>query len=408
MKKILSMITAVLLTASAFADLHSHEEGRRYVEVGFNSMFEVDQNFKGLSEVMKKELVIDLTEVADSLGPDGLVFHGAFGQGLNFKYGIKKNWGVGIDIKIEGSGLVSTGKGLFDFLGHGTDDGSLSTNLGAEAEAYLDIAVPAHFIINNFKISVAPSYYIPLLYIPHTQIPFKAESGKEGYTFHAKASADVPVYSLFNLKDTDEDVELNAANGGISLAAAAEYKLLYFLDVGAYVDIPVTPGKTGYLNTYSVNFESSVPSLMEMVSGDTDIEITNEAEFTAAEKEEHIYFKPFRAGGELAYKPFGDYFVLHGRLGVVARNPWSKDFDSEYDVFPEFRFGGSAYMFKGLGPGADLSVAYENKLWQTGLLIRLNVRAVEMDIGASLASTTFEKMFTGAGAKLVWGMKFGW
>ena len=138
---------------------------RRIFEIGFDADIGFSNNYFAVSELMKKELEIDLRKIADEIDKKGLsfdiIFLSDFFMNLNLKNGVS----VGLSSGIETSGNGTISKDLFEFLGYGNElnekisvSGNLDSNLFAYAKT--DVA----FDIKGFRVSVGPAVFFPVFH----------------------------------------------------------------------------------------------------------------------------------------------------------------------------------------------------------------------------------------------------
>lgn len=341
-------------------------------------------------------------------------------------------------------------------------------DLSLSLESFLEFGAPIKFGVKSLGIKVTPSYYLPLAYIPYTSAnvilsPGNASNGK---TLTATGEANFNLYtpvSLNGILSVDENGSLNfdseslsamfsdltsnvgttamelLQNGGISLAISADYPLFSTLTVGAYADFPLSPGKLAYRTSGTITGTAEVNGLLDTAtasssgssgtsgtssSGETSSGTsgTSSGETGASSdyykydytfsgisytelEEAYSVRKPLRFGGEVAWRPFGDWFTIRGMLGYAARNPFGEDWNWKNSMFMEYSGGVDISLFYILRLYAQTS--YIDKIYAQQFGIGLNLRVFELTAKIASSGTSFEQSFGIGGAKAFVGITTG-
>lgn len=338
-------------------------------------------------------------------------------------------------------------------------------DLSLSLESFLEFGAPIKFGLKSLGIKVTPSYYLPLAYIPYTSAnvilsPGNASNGK---TLTATGEANFNLYtpvSLNGILSVDENGSLNfdseslsamfsdltsnvgttamelLQNGGISLAISADYPLFSTLTVGAYADFPLSPGKLAYRTSGTITGTAEVNGLLDTAtasssgssgassgtSGTSSSGETSSGETGASSdyykydytfsgisytelEEAYSVRKPLRFGGEVAWRPFGDWFTIRGMLGYAARNPFGEDWNWKNSMFMEYSGGVDISLFYILRLYAQTS--YIDKIYAQQFGIGLNLRVFELTAKIASSGTSFEQSFGIGGAKAFVGITTG-
>ena len=92
---------------------------RRIFEIGFDADVGFSNNYFAISELMKKELEIDLRKIADEIDKKGLSFDIIFLSDFFMNLNLKNDVSVGLASGMDTSGNGTISKDLFEFLGYG-------------------------------------------------------------------------------------------------------------------------------------------------------------------------------------------------------------------------------------------------------------------------------------------------
>lgn len=415
MSKKLSLISTFFVISSlVFGELH---KPNRIVEFATEVEAGISNNYFSTSDVLVKDLVIDLTKIADEMSDNGFLVEYSLTEKNSLSVNVNEYFRLGFFADVNGSGYLNLGKELFDFLGKGYEVGqSVSMKVDTYADLYLESGISFKSKIAGFGFTVKPSYYVPVLYVPNPHGKVSWSSNENG-KLEINASADLQVYSAVNLKsllekDSDDsenlDVQQNLvdslSNGGFNLSFEVEHRILgRMLEAGVFAQIPITPGKLNYemKRTITASVHTSDNGILDLIN-DNKPEIEHdfgEAEYSEVSKK---FYKPLNFGFELLYRPFGsDWLSLNPMFGVVARNPYSSDIE----FYPEYNLPVTLKLFNVLG--MTLSTGYLNKAFIHRASFMINARVLELDFGCSLRSTEFVKSFSVSGATAFFAVKIG-
>lgn len=422
MKKLLSITTLLTLSVSlSFAELHPSS---RYVDIGTNVSARASQNLTGVTDLLVENLTINFTDIADSLDEDGLVFNAGLGTDFFIDINTGENKGFGFFFNTDGFATIGTGKGLWDFLGHGNRDTDLSSKVSVQGDLFLETGVKVKFKARRFGWTVKPTYYIPVFYIPKNVLKMDIETDDPAYMVHAYGSRDFTVYSSFDIgKAFDSDLKFQGAgeilsaftdditsvlsSGGFSVAVEAEYQLLNTFCAGVYAEIPVIAGTLDYKNTLEVDFDAYVSPILDNISEDKEIEHNVDYTYKLKDTEKKAYKvrKPLRLGFEGAWRPFGDWCTFRPILGIAARNPFGDDYSAENNLFVEYAFSTEITAFYVLK--FNLESIYRNQVFTQRMGFGMNFRVFEFDVRVGSSGASFTKSWGISGLAAEVGLRLG-
>lgn len=415
MKKI---FFAVLLISvfSAFAELYP---AKRYVEIGAGAGFRFSENLAGIADIMKKELVIDLDEVYSNMKKGFIVTAGVSPEAyMDFNF---KKFGFGFHVGVDVSGRMNLSRDFFGVLANGIEAGKeTSVDMSLWLQSFVEASVPVYFKIFDFKVKVTPTYFVPLVYVPDVSARASFVNKSDG-TIEAKVNAPISIYtaqkfgesfdgsidSIFSGGDISSMVSDALKNGGFDLGVLVEYPFTRKLDLGAYANIPIVPGRlTGKLST-SITASIKTPSLIDMIAdgedaGETEYDYEM-GDFVYTEEKYYVN-RPLRFGAEIAYRPWKNWLTLRASAGLAFRNPFGKDFNIR-SFYPEYNLGAEFVLFYVLG--LSFHTEYTQQVFAHTLQLILNARVFELDISAGICNSDFLKSFKIQGARAAVTVKFG-
>lgn len=393
--------TAALLVLFPLAALHSFaffDSPHRLLEVGFSSDLGFSDNYFSVSDILKKDVVIDLRDIADSLSGRGLVFNGNAEPSLFVNLNLKKfRFGLSFGTEVTGEFLLADS--LFDFLGYGNDFGEeIRASMEMNLDVFAFVSARANFRLGGFDIEIAPAAVRPVLHAEASDVSFSFVNDEDG-SVRAAMNADIAVYSCADIEPLWNDGEFDAggllsgmkSGWGFDLSLAASRPVFRNLTLGAFTRIPIVPGRLK--NKAAVGFEGEVAlsSISDLISdsGEVDSDFTKkDGEFSSAD---YKISRPFKIGLSAAWRPFGDWFVFDGMLGVGVRYPYS----GQAEAYVEYRAGLDAEIFH--IAGFSLSTGYVDQVFVHRLGLMLNARVLEIDASVSLRGGNFLRSWKGTG-----------
>ena len=415
MKKIILALFALSIFP-LFAELHPT---RRYVEVGLSVDAMACQNVMPLTEIFKKNLVIDLRKIYSDMDKNGATFAFCVDDSLYFDVNLE-DFRLGFHLATEVSANINLSKDLFEVL-DGIYPGVLyQGEASVWAESFATFSVPVSVKLDKWRLKLAPTCFVPFVYVPATTVKGYAMNGVDG-SIVAKAQAQLDFYTIGEFKGLVTDGELStdvfknfeadsilsniASSAGFDLSAEVEYQLFDSFDLGGYITAPIIPGhlrhKVSTVATASVQTDSLLGSVIDEESPETDAKF-GDAYYSSCN---YVVNRPLKFGLECAWRPFGKWLTLRGLAGAALRNPFGGDVTIK-SFYPEYKLG---IDLEALGMfGLSLYSQYTKKVFAHGLGIMLNFRAVELDVNAAICSPSFVQSFKGYGLTAGVGLKFGW
>ncbi|MBO7638267.1 MAG: hypothetical protein J6S91_04760 [Treponema sp.] len=411
MKRLLCTVAVLCLTlGSAFAEL---DPSKRFVELGFDVGFSAGQNALGIRDVLTKDLIIDMTDLAKR----DFKLNFGFAPGIHFNVNVN-GIGVGLQTDLDFHTNFTIDQALFKFLAEGNElNESQTIGMSANLESFLTASIPVRFKVGKLGFKVVPTYFVPIAYLPEPRAQVTYSTNEDG-TVRAEATASFDLYTAFDassilaenhsLPEVSEILK-EAKNGGFDLSAVVEYALFDSLDLGGYINMPIYPGTLNHHAYGTATFNFEMVGLLDWATSDPKPEKPfddPETYWSDLQYDENGYKvnRPFRFGVEAAWRPVGDWFVVHPKLGLAAKNPFGKDFNV-HSLYPEYSI--SAYMTFLYVLGFNVTTAYQDHVFSHNLGLRFNARVFELDMSIGTSNSDFLRSFSLGGLETKVGVKMG-
>ncbi len=372
----------------------------RRIEVGLvNLNLSLSNNFLTVKDIFKESVVINLDDLKDGLKIN-------LDVGLNpifFNYNNDDKWGFGISLGVNAYGAIDIAGEMLTF------QEARDAKSDIAAAAFVEVGIPVFFrlpIINKLKLKVKPSLFYPIAYVkPDVSYTYRVTDSENIIDFNLSAR----VYTAFPISDGSSFAL--TATPGFDLSVGAELPLseafglnripLLDFDIGIdFSGIPIVPASMNdYMETLvKVGGEDSI---------DFFDENTNFDDFFTAEdptygKKKINVLRPFKMLVWAEWRPFSGAklisFIPTAGFSVnpiyVEPNSFEGGIKARLDLLNMFI--------------VTAGVGYHDRLWKNSLDLVLNLRAFELDIGASLRAPTFVESWSGGGFGIAVGLKFGW
>ena len=342
---------------------------------------------------------------------------------LSLNYNHKDKWGFGLDIgHIDMEGNISLSDKIMT-LSEATDE-----KFGIGAAVFVDFGIPIFFHVNELKIKLRPSVYLPVVYTKpgitytHKEIVNPVTGARGTYI---SADYSMRIYSAIDFgTDEDGNADLGAINFetgdiqsilrnnlGYDLGLGAEYPLYPWLDLGVdIVNLPI-PFLGARLNHYllfegSAYFDSSYLDISDLIDGNSipDDAFSYPEEFNAElryNEDGEVLLRPFKMLFYAHYRPFDTrYLTITPVMGFSINQLYPKVGAFE---------GGFSVCFD----SANLSILtlgwhYMDRKFKNSIDYTFNLRFFALNLGLIFQSQNFVKSWQGAGLGINFGLKLGW
>jgi hypothetical protein len=379
---------------------------RKHWEVGSDFGIGLANNLVGVSDILKKNIVIDLDKIAPSLGSqDAQMNMNLFGDAF-FNLTLKEKYFLNFHTGIDGGINGVTSQAFIDLVTQGninrhSSGGEIVNIFGA---VFGEVGAGFKTKLSRFKLGGALNYYVPVIYIPEGKFDYilDAETG-----IKVGVSSSVKVYTPFKLGNSDNASKMNPTfdvgdllkSGGVDVSLSAEYALFNFLDVGADIRhiplIPATLKNEMYVSLENFKIEANnllANQNIDMPKVDAQFGFKNDASFIA--------LRPMRVDFYADYRPFvTNLLIVRPNIGFTAITPNAKGY-----------FNAGLLLKSNLVRnifGIHLGMGYDEGVWKNRLGLGFNFRVFEFLMEGSLRSQDFTKSFDGHGFGLTLGTRIG-
>lgn len=396
MKKIIFILAFFILFSPLVCAKSFFSE--RYFEMNLYAPVSISNNAFSLNDILKKDLVIDFKDIANSLPKNGLNSIFKFSPCYSINVRTPKVH-VGLSVGLDLYDKFSISKDLFDFLGNGNKIGEpITVSIKNDADFFIHSDITVGIKNNDSNLIIKPSVFIPLA-------STFGEIGKMSFvnnadgTIHMNFSSSAKVYSSFDFVDLKDDPSsiLNNINMEMIKKIGVDLDLTYMkqinseLTVGGNIHFPIVPGRITNLVNYRYEYD------MEFSASDfanLDSDSFNDNSESETEYDNDIVLKvnrPLKLMGKLNYSPFNSIFLYEVGLGFGVHHPFVEGTYAyiEYFLALSIHLGG---LFE-----TKLSTEYTDQIFKNQLQTKLNLRIVELDLGVSLESSAFAKSFSTSG-----------
>lgn len=409
----------IILLVCSFFGLHAElNPPHRYFEIGADVDVAVANNWFSIPDFFKETLVVDFTKMSESLN-NGLSLNFDMNANVVLNLNIGSIFRFGVFGGLGGTGSFNLSQGVIDFIAKGNSSGDHKIDVGAGVDSlvYAEAGLSFQTFIKKWGISLSPAVYLPVIYIPNTEVSASITPMVDNGTL-LKANVGVDVYSVIGIDQFDSAVDinklLNLKNVGMDISLGVEYPLFSFLDLGLSVEnIPIIPGKLEYKTAISASYEYNTNKLFDSLSKDdekTDTKEDSSSKSNVEVPKESVHlsdpetiFRPTIIGLAASYRPFGDWFNVRGGVDFVIQNPFYVNFNvgAGFHLLKMSKMGGHLFNI-------TLDTGYSQRMWTQQLGLVLNFRAFELNLSVSSRSGSFVKSFMGAGLGLGVGFRLGW
>ena len=225
----------------------------RTFEMGMKFNLGVNNSYLNASDLLVKNLVIDVNKIADDMPDNGLMFNLLFGynafSNLNLKNGVHVGFNAGLDM----NGNFGLGKEIFEFLAKGN---SLGQSIKVTGDAYADAFVHTDVtvgltILNGYHLEITPSLFRPVAHVVTERAAGDLKNSTDGKVY-LDAKAKLNIYTFLDVNEAKEnftpDLILNQIkNGwGFDITSSLDKQLMKSLCLQAYSRIPIVPGRLNY------------------------------------------------------------------------------------------------------------------------------------------------------------------
>ena len=387
MKKIIAVIISFTIICSALSARNFFSG--RFLEVKAGTGVGVSNNLFTASDLLVKDLVIDLTKLADNCPDDGMNFVVNADPTVEVNLNIAKLH-LGCSVGSEMYGKFDISKDLFNFVGKGNQVGeTLNLNFTADSEVFAYTQVDVGFDAKKFKLHVKPAVFVPVLATRGSGGTVTFTNGVDG-SINAAVNVNMDVYSPVDLQNPQasvSDINQLTKGYGFDLGAYLALPLSRSLSLDFDVRIPLAPGHIYKKSTVTSHYSYDA-KISEISKGES---VQENPTFTGYQDAELTIHRPLKFNVYLDKNLLGTLFNAHAGGGFGIRHPFSDD----AQFYPEYYVGLTFSLIDLFKLG--VSTQYTDQVFIHQLGTTFSLRFVQLDLGVSTQSSNFKKSFEGAG-----------
>jgi len=368
---------------------------RQYFEFGYNLGVGLDNGLMGISDIIKKDIEINMSQIAHDASKDevGLNFDicgDFFITIMNIPIG-GGLWDFGVSGVTDGGINFSLSQSLISLITEGKAKQHSSTGIiSVSGGIYADTGLVVSAQYADLKVGIRPAVYTPLAFIPKSGITYHLQAG-ETEALSLEAGGEIIIYSPFI---GNSDMQF-----GSDLSLEGEYTLFSFLDVGGSLShIPLAAAQLEHgmrltLDKDKFNYKMGL-NLEDQDAPELDFQEDN------SYKNFITVYRPVRFDVFARYKPLNSEFLI-----IKPNCGFSVDINEKEGYFNagvEGQLNHKDMFIVHLGTG------YQETIWKHRLGFTLNLRVFQLDMEGSLRSQNFIGSFKGQGFGFDMGMRFGW
>ncbi|NLC92925.1 MAG: hypothetical protein GX677_05600 [Treponema sp.] len=370
----------------------------RFFEIKAEVPAYVSNNSLKITDYLVSSPVLDLQSIALQVPIEGLNLDLNLYPKVTIQFNPQKGPVIGAAVGVDLYGNVNISQSLFTFLGLGnTLNQDINVSASTDFDVFSYVSLYAGYNSEKFSVVFKPSLVIPVLHMSTGYAGVTVQNAASG-GIDIKANASVNVFTSFTA--TQETLKLISQNpfilysdaidsSGIDLAAEFRYSILSFLDLTAKVRVPIIPCKLDYLAplTGSFNFSLNISSILAnntIPSPTYGYNISNGLVWF------YQFSRPLKLFLRADLLPNNDFLSAFAGAGLGVKHPFSGD-SSEVVFYPEYILGAKVGIYSILM--TTLSTEYTDQLFIHQLMVTLNLRFLQVDVGAALSAKNFFDSF---------------
>jgi hypothetical protein len=361
----------------------------------FSMNVDVANNLIGASDILRETIKINGTELAARADGAGVKLNTEvlFRNALDFN---RNSGGFGFFVTMDGSVKLDVSEALLSLFAYGNAGNTqVSGSLSVSGAVFSDIGFHRYFDVDKWRFDIRPAWFIPLLYVPLSDVSFTFET-EDSVTIGTFGT--VTAYLPVNLDSGS--YMLNTA-GGLDFSVAAEYALFPIIDVGlAITHIPFMPARLSSKVRASID-ESILDnvSIIDILQDPGSLSINFSPDYTLSSAEAYV-IRPFSMDTWFLYRPFRtDLLGIKPNIGFTTSTPSGLLY---FNMGLELELNVQRVLFLSVRSGREEGV------WHHGVGLGINLRVVQVNCEAALASQDYLAAWKGRGLSVGVGLHVGY
>jgi hypothetical protein len=377
---------------SAPAVTRHREPLRRFDWTLFSGNIDFANNLVGVPDILSETIKINGTELAERAENAGLRLNGGvtFLSAVDFNSNTK---GFGFFLSMDGSVDMDVSDTLLLLLAKGNaGNTSVDGYLSVSGAVFADVGFHRYFDTGKWRVDIKPAWFLPLVYVPKSEVSYTVDS-EDLLTVGASGTVDayLPV-------DLDSGTLNNP--GGLDFSVSVEYALFPILDVGMGLDhIPFMPARLTNKANVAIN-ENILDnvSILDIIDDPDSLQLDFSPDYSQSSTEKYVT-RPFSLSTWFLYRPFRtDLLTIKPNIGLTTNTPSGKTY---LNVGLALELNVARVLFLRVQSGL------KEGLWRHGAGVGFNMRVIQLDIEAALASQEYLSAWKGRGLQVGIGLHAG-
>jgi hypothetical protein len=359
------------------------------LEAGFSN------NLIGAPDILQETIRINGAELAARAAEEGVMLNTdvKFRNALNFN---GKSKGFGLFFEAQGRLDTKVPESLLSLLAHGNaENPQASGSFTVSGAVFAEAGFHHYFDINKWRINIRPSWFVPLVYVPRSDVSFLFETENN---ITVETVGTVTAYLPVNLNESGIAMINNF--GGADFSTSVEYALFPILDIGlGLTHIPFMPARLS--NKVSASIEERIldnVSIIDLIKDPGSLKLNFSPDYSLDSAEIYVT-RPFNLNMWFLYRPFRtDILTVKPNVGLTTNTPAEETY---INVGLEVELNVERLLFLRLHSGL------EDGIWRHGVGLGINLGLIQLDVNAALASQEYLPSWNGRGLSVGAGLHLG-
>lgn len=389
----------VTIVASSFAGAEKFFSNR-FLELKVDIPVNLSNNVLSVSDILKKDLVIDLESICNNLPKKGFDLSVNTIPSAYFTINLPKSLVFGLQAGADIYSNVGLSKDLFEYIAYGND---LNETVKVDFNGYVDVFAYAQANIGwhgkKLTIIAQPALFTTIAHATSDNTYISVTNTDEG-SFIIDLNQNFSIYSpliftddLFSDTNTLVNSLLNSPAFGFDFACKTEYKLMDYLNLTSYIRIPIVPSKLTQKTLWATSYKYEF-NIMKLAEGE-DIP-SFDFSFGDPSGTDTIYsiHRPMKITLGADFHPFSWIMYYYGSLGIGIKHPFAKN-KTETGMYIDYLLGTRISLINMIN--LYISTERTDEVFIHKAVLGLNLRIVEIDAGVAFESASFASAFKGTG-----------
>jgi hypothetical protein len=380
---------------SAPAETRHREPLRRFDWELVMLNMNVANNLVGATDILQETIKISGAELSSRASGGGFQLNTdvKFRSAVDFNRNAE---GFGTFITVDGRVDLNASDTLLSLLANGNaGNTSLNGSFSLSGAVFADVGFHRYFDTNKWRVDVRPAWFLPLLYLPQSEVSFIFDT-EDSVTLGVDGAATA--YLPINQNKSGIGMLNNA--GGLDFSASVEYALFPILDIAvSLTHIPFMPARL--TNKVSASIKENIldnVSLVDILTNPDSLSLDFSPDYSASSAEIYVT-RPFNLNTWLLYRPFRtDFLTVKPNIGFTTNTPAGATY---FNIGLELEMNVARTFFLRARSGL------EDGIWKHGAGLGLNLHIIQLNIEAAITSQEYWSAWAARGLSVGIGLHFG-